>query len=108
MAAAWNQRNAFQNHDSNGLYINPAAAIGAVAAITISDTARPSITTRCANPASHNTNPSSISTVAVVPVITPSVKSRPVGSHSARSAVPSNWIRSAVLSPSTAVTRAAP
>ena len=67
-AAAWNQRNAFQNQARVVSFASPAAAIGVVATITISAAARVSITSTCAIAAIQISRPITPSTVAVAGV----------------------------------------
>src|SRR5688500_4034498 len=57
-AAAWNQRKLFQNQAWPGSANSPAAAIGVIAANTISAPARVIITNRCPTAADHTNNPS--------------------------------------------------
>ena len=63
-AAAWNQRNAFQNQARVVSFTSPAAAIGAVATSTISAASRVRITSRCPIAAIHISRPITPSTVA--------------------------------------------
>ncbi len=68
--AAWNQRNAFQNHARVVSFTSPAAAIGPVATSTISAASRARMTSRCPIAAIHTSSPMPPSTVAKAASVT--------------------------------------
>ncbi|OPZ53564.1 MAG: hypothetical protein BWY91_01916 [bacterium ADurb.BinA028] len=73
-AAAWNQRNAFQNQDRPPSQTRPAAAIGLVAARTSRAAPRVSMTSRCPKAAKMRKKPITPRTVAMVPSVMSAVE----------------------------------
>ena len=107
-AAAWNQRNDFQNHDRPASETRPAAQIGVVTASTIKAPARVSSTSKCAIPANHNRPPSIPNTVASVASVMSSGCSSANGCHSPSESTPNKvFMRLLVSAPQAVITAAA-
>src|SRR5690606_28719963 len=89
-AAAWNQRNDFQNQERENPLARPAAAIGPVATSTNRAPARASISTANPNAPSSRTTPMKPSSVARTPSVTSSTEKRNTldGSQWANSSTP--------------------
>ncbi len=107
-AAAWNQRNDFQNQPRPKSVTSPAAAIGVTAASTSSEAARATITRVWPIAASHSSIPMMPRMTATVPLVMSLAVNGSQGSHSLQRVTLSSDCMRALVSPLQAATRVTP